>query len=154
MLYQDAFPLPVLHDRLPSTDKILFALRPFYKRSQRWMTPTKKVQMHKESTNAQRWNVCTIEIRMHASDGIRAEKDKCTKYYSFWPGSQEVTGAPHLNQRPVQFLLILKSYKIVLSVFCTIPKRLKIVLLVFSILPKMLRNNTYSIFYHPKNVKK
>ena len=40
------------------------------------MTPTKKVQMHKESTNAQRWNVCTIEIRMHASDGIRAEKDK------------------------------------------------------------------------------
>ena len=83
LLYQDTLSLPVLHDRLPSTDKILFAFRPFYKQSQRWMTPTKKVQMHKESTNAQRWNVCTEEIRKHASDGIRAEKDKCTKYYSF-----------------------------------------------------------------------
>ena len=32
--------------------------------------------MHKESTNAQRWNVSKVEIQMHASDGIRAEKDK------------------------------------------------------------------------------
>ena len=124
-LYQDALSLPVLHDRLPSTDKILFAFRPFYKRSQRWMTPTKKVQMHKESTNAQRWNVCTIEIRMHASDGMRAEKDKCKVLQLLtWLARSDGSSTP-------------------LSRTC-----------VFSIITKMLRNNTISIFYHPRKVQR
>ena len=62
MLYQDALSLPVLHNRFPSTEKILFALRPFYKQSQKWMTRTKKVQMHKDGMCAQKKSECMHQM--------------------------------------------------------------------------------------------
>ena len=117
-------------------------------------TESKMDNAHKESTNAQKWNVCTVKIRMHASDGIRARRTN----------AQSITASDLARKKWRELHTSIKDLRIfyhpkkfsnsIFNIFYHPKKCYEIVLLVFSFIPEKDKDSTFSIYYHPRKVQR